>query len=74
MKTRANRSSHFGLVSSTLGTTLVSILAAWVVNSFVFAPVLAAPEAAPQFPAITSINCRSFPLGLTRPPNPGEFR
>jgi hypothetical protein len=43
MKTRANRS--FVLVSSTFGTTLVSILAAWVVSSFVFAPVLAAPEA-----------------------------
>jgi hypothetical protein len=39
MKTRANRSSHFALVTSTLGTTLGSILAAWVVSSFVFAPV-----------------------------------
>jgi hypothetical protein len=44
MKTRANCSSHVALVSSTLGTTLVSILAAWAVSSFVFAPAPAAPE------------------------------
>ena len=36
-----NRSSLHLLVSSTLGTTLVSILAAWVVSSLAFAPVVA---------------------------------
>ena len=48
MKTRANRSSHFALVSSTLGTTLGSILAAWVVSSIAFAPVLATPDVGPH--------------------------
>jgi hypothetical protein len=38
MKTRANRSSRFALVSSTFGTTLVCILVAWVVSSLAFAP------------------------------------
>jgi hypothetical protein len=44
MKTRANRSSHVALVSSTFGTTLLSILAAWVVSSIAFAPVSPTPD------------------------------
>jgi hypothetical protein len=42
MKTRANHS--FALVSSTFGATLLSILAAWVVSSIAFAPVLPTPD------------------------------
>ena len=44
MMTRANRSSHFALVTSTLGTTLGSILAAWVVSSIAFTPGLPTPD------------------------------
>jgi hypothetical protein len=47
MKTLIHSSPPLVFVSSTLGTTLMSILVAWVVSSFVFAPVLAAPEAGP---------------------------
>jgi hypothetical protein len=36
---RSNCSSLYMLVSSTLGTTLLSILAAWVAGSLAFAPV-----------------------------------
>ena len=45
MKTLIHSSRPLVFVSSTLGTTLMSILVAWVVSSFVFAPVLPAPEA-----------------------------
>ncbi len=48
MNTRANRSPHFALVSSTLGTTLGSILAAWVVSSIAFAPVAASRDVGPS--------------------------
>ncbi len=41
---RKNRSFPNVLVTSTLGTTLVSILAAWVVSSLAFAPVVATPD------------------------------
>ena len=34
------------LVSSTAGTTLISIAAAWLVTSHAFAPVVAMPDAA----------------------------
>ncbi len=47
MKTLIHSSPSLAFVSSTLGTTLMSILVAWVVSSFVFAPILAAPEAGP---------------------------
>jgi hypothetical protein len=44
MKTLIHSSPSLAFVSSTLGTTLMRILVAWVVSSFVFAPVLAAPH------------------------------
>ncbi|MGV1015091.1 MAG: hypothetical protein ACOYB4_08995 [Methyloceanibacter sp.] len=34
------------LIGSTIGTTLVSIAAAWIVTSVYFAPVMTSPEAA----------------------------
>ena len=34
------------LVSSTAGTTLISIAAAWLVTSHAFAPVVATPDTA----------------------------
>ncbi len=37
---RPNRSSPYILVSSTVGTTIISILAAWVVSSLAVAPVV----------------------------------
>jgi hypothetical protein len=33
------------LISSTIGTTLISIAAAWIVTSATFAPVATSPEA-----------------------------
>jgi hypothetical protein len=48
MKTRANRSSHFALVTSALATTLGSILAAWVVSSLALSPVAASRDVGPS--------------------------
>ena len=36
----------YALVSSTLGTTLVSIAAVWLATSSLYAPVIAAPDTA----------------------------
>jgi hypothetical protein len=47
MKTLIRSSPSLVFGSNTLGTTLMSILVAWVVSSFVFAPVPAAPESGP---------------------------
>jgi hypothetical protein len=41
---RPNRSSPCVFVSSTVGTTLVSILAAWVISSLAFAPLVTTPD------------------------------
>jgi hypothetical protein len=40
------RSFPFALVSSTMGTTLISVAAVWLSTSLAFAPVVAAPDAA----------------------------
>jgi hypothetical protein len=47
MKTLIHSSPPFVFVSSTLATTFANIVAAWVVSSFVFAPVPAGPESGP---------------------------
>jgi hypothetical protein len=41
-----NHSFPNALVSSTVGTTLISIAAAWLVTSPAFAPVVTAPDTA----------------------------
>lgn len=40
------RQSPRALISSTVGTTLISIAAVWLVTSHAFAPVVATPDAA----------------------------
>jgi hypothetical protein len=42
--TRNDKNHSFALVSSTIGTTLVSIAAAWLVTSLAFAPVTVNPD------------------------------
>jgi hypothetical protein len=48
MKTLIKRSRPLVFVSSTLGTTLMSILVAWVVSSLAFAPVVATRNIGPS--------------------------
>jgi hypothetical protein len=44
---RPNRSAPYVLVSGTVGTTFISILAAWVVSSLAVAPVMVEAPATP---------------------------
>ncbi len=48
MKTLIHSSPPLVFVRSTLGTTLGSILAAWVVSSIAFAPVAASRDVGPS--------------------------
>jgi hypothetical protein len=61
------------IIGSTVGTTLISITAAWLVTSHAFAPVVATPDTAriehaqPYKPSVPSTACRQSPQELIGP-------
>ena len=62
MKTLIHSSPPFVFVSSTLGTTLMSILAAWVVSSLASAP-LAMPDVGRAHPSHHLFQISPIPPG-----------
>jgi hypothetical protein len=62
MKTLIHSSPPLVFVSSTVGTTLMSILAAWVVSSLAFAP-LAMPDVGSAHPSHHLYQLSPIPAG-----------